>query len=151
MYFPSNSSELTVDFQKPRTVEALERFDPDLLLCFSRRVHMFQVMRKAKKLVRYDVPEFGRLAVVEPFLVWVTDWKAGLEGRDDPEPLLKHLYYSDTLRFPNLKFELEERAAMQRLAIAAYIHAEYRHAFLDNRRLLERAFAPLFNSPSFVR
>lgn len=148
--FPSNSSELTIDFQKPMVVAALRSFDPQLLLVFSRRVPTFQVMRRTKKVVRHGTFNGGTLCSIEESMIWVTDWKYGIEGRDDPEELLRWLYYSDVQRFPNLSRELEEKAARKRADIVRHIQEEYRHAHLENRRLLERAWAPVFDSPGFV-
>lgn len=151
MDIPLRSSALTYDFERPVTESALAMFDPDLRLVFCRQRDCFQVMRRLKRARRFHVVGVGDVAYFEDILYWVTDWKAGLEGRDDPYPLIKRLWESDIERHPNLCQDLEERFRENLRRRRQKVREEYRHAHQDNRRLLMKAWEPFFNHPAFTR
>lgn len=144
-------SELSRDFCKPLTVEALARFDPDLYLLFNKKRDIFNVHRLVWKTARYWLgPDEGWLSYTYPTLHYVMDWKEGLLGSDNPAPLLRTLYESDTRRVDVLK-RLDEMQARYLERTRKTVDENWRHAHLDNRRLIERAWEPVLNSPFYVR
>lgn len=150
MYQALCSSEFTFDFHKPLTVEALERFDPQLILVFNRRWDVFQIMREIPRAESYWIDGIGNVGWIGRSAVYVDDWMAGLLGRDDPEPLIERLYWSDTKRHPDLEAARARKIIENRKKAEEKTREEYRHAFKDNKRLLLKAWEPVFNFPTLV-
>jgi hypothetical protein len=133
------------------TEVALEMFDPDLRLVFNRRYNLFQVMRVRKRLSRFWSEDLGNLGVLEDVLVWAIDWKEGLEGRDDPRPLIHELWECDVLRHPKLMAERRKKVEENIARARETISDNYKYAVIDNWRQLQKVYEPMVNSPSFVR
>jgi hypothetical protein len=140
-----HGAEHTTDFQKPLTVGALARFDPDLVLVFNRELQVYQVMRRAERSEQW----------AEPRLVWICDWTEGLDGSDNPESLIAYLRAGDTgpTRADAERIEREgtERALEHAERVQRFIDDEWKHFRRDNRRQLAKYFRPLVDSPTFVR
>lgn len=144
-------SELTYDFHRPITAKAITRFDPELRLVLNRRRGTFVIMRLIYKTRHFYLEGFGSLAFIEPVLIHVCDWKEGLQGRDDPYPILHMLWESDTYRHPRLVEDGEAAIFEHKRRMAQKVHEEYRHATAENIRQLARAWEPFMHSPSLVR
>lgn len=146
----TSSSHITFDFHRPVTVRALELFDPDLRLVWNRKYGLFQVMSLRLKTTTFEVDGLGKVAWLEPTLVWEADWKEGLLRGDDPHPLIRKLYESDTLRFPNLHEMKDQQRRNHQETVRRKVRDNYRHAHRANRYQLHRALEPLYNFPAFT-
>jgi len=144
------ASEHSYDFDRPMTVSALAMFDPDLRLVLNKRYELFQVMRVRNRYRKFWSPTIGNICFIEPVLIWVVDWKQGLEHRDDPRPLIHELWECDVLRHPKLMKERRELVEKNAEQARKTVKDNYRHALLDNWRILQKAFEPLVNSPGLV-
>ena len=140
-----HSSATVLATWKPVTTAALSLFDPDLRLVWDRRRHLYVVMRRVSRFISY-----GDVGAFEDVLVHVTDWLAGLEGRDDPAPLIKQLWESDTFRHPNLSDDRVAVMQHHQERVRASVHDNYLYAHRWNLGILERAWEPLVNFPSLV-
>lgn len=145
-------TEYSTEFSRPNTERAIARYDPDLRLLFNKQLDLFQVMRITPSTTVYH---FGSLpfAWLEYRFQWAMDWMDGIERGDNPEPVLSYLQAQDLREHPELDDDdaVLQKIMDERLRREAVIHAAYRHAFLDNRRLLMKAWEPLYNHPALVR
>jgi len=146
----SYSSEHSYDYVKPVTVAALELFDPELTLVFNSKHSAFQVLRWRTYPRRFWLDGFGWLTLLDDILVHVCDWKEGLVGRDDPEPLIRKLWESDLLRHPDLERERLVEMMRNRVQAQKKVRDNYRETQKDNRRQLLRAYTPVVQFPNFV-
>ncbi len=142
---PIHGNECTADFHKPITVEALRRFDSDLRLLWNRRVQTFQVYRLTGRSDKW----------IEPRLVWICDWTEGVLGADNPTALLKYLRDADCGPNGEEIDRVEQRHDFQRIEEEEkrrrFIDDEWKHATAENRRQLQRAWAPFRDRTPFVR
>lgn len=145
-------SEFSLEFDRPQTERALLALDPDLRLMFNKKLVLFQVMRVID---RHEVIEWNGMRILHPYktAAWELDWLEGLERGDDPLPLIKAMVECDKREHPELDSDeyCWDRMMEQRAKLEAKAHDNWRHAFLDNRRLLMKAYEPLRNQPAFVR
>ncbi len=144
-------SEFSTDFVRPVTERALLAAYPDYRLVLNKRCDLFQVMRIREK---HEIVEWSGMRILNRYygVSWELDWREGLEWGDDPLPLIKEMYECDNRRTPELTdLECFDKIIEQREALERKAGEEYKYAFLDNRRLLMKAYEPLYNQTAFVR
>jgi len=145
MYFDLDDSRLSQDFSRPFTEDALAHFDPDLVLAWNREAKRFQVLRRCIKTKEAWCPSLGKVTARVPALVHVCDWEDAFERGDDPGTLIARLVESDTRRYGKYLLHRQEKLAAQAEKAERDRKEDFRHAFLDNKRLLVKGWEPFVN------